>query len=140
MELLDRPRAFDDGVHDCIGAALLDRPANERDGEEIERVWPAETKGALPFAIAGEIEAWGATDDENKSALGESGAKSPEMGCVVAEKAPHVVAGALALRDPAVRRISVPVSCSGSCKIWAQLNEPRTHAHTASAFSLSISC
>ena len=78
------------------------------------------------MAVAGEIEAWGATDDENKSALGESGAKSPEMGCVVAEKAAHVVAGALARRDPALRNIAVPVSCSGSCKIWAELNEPRT--------------
>ena len=78
------------------------------------------------MAVAGEIEAWGATDDENKSALGESGAKSPEMGCVVAEKAPHVVAGALAWRDPALRRISFPVSCSGRCKIWAELDKPRT--------------
>ena len=68
----------------------------------------------------------GATDDENKSALGESGAKSPEMGRVVAEKAPHVEAGALARRDPALRSIVVPVSCSGSYKIWAELNEPRT--------------
>ena len=78
------------------------------------------------MAVAGEIEAWGATDDENKSALRESGAKSPEMGRVVAEKAPHVVAGALARRDPALRSIAVPVSCSGSCKIWAEFNEPRT--------------
>ena len=59
MELLDRPRVLDDSVHDCIRAALLDRPANERDGEEIEGVWPAEAKGALPLAVAGEIEAWG---------------------------------------------------------------------------------
>ena len=126
MELLDRPRVLDDSVHDCIRAALLDRPANERDGEEIEGVWPAEAKGALPLAVVGEIEAWRATDDENKSALGESGAKSPEMGRVVAEKAPHVEAGTLARRDPALRSIAVPVSCSGSCKIWAELNEPRT--------------
>ena len=88
MELLDRPRVFDDSVHDCIGAALLDRPANERDGEEIEGVWPAETKSALPFAIAGEIEAWKAADNENKGSLRESSAKSPEVGGVVTEKAP----------------------------------------------------
>ena len=90
MKLLDGPCIFNESMHDCVWAAFLDRPGNERDGEKVELIWPAEAKGALSLAVAGEVETRGATDNEHKSALGKSGAESPEMGCVVAEKAHEV--------------------------------------------------
>ena len=124
VELLDGPRIFDDGVHDCVGAGLLDRPSNEKDGEEIKGVWPAETKSALPLAIAGEIEAGRAADNENKGPLRESCAKSPEVGGVITEEAPNVEASTLARGNSAFCSLAVPIAGSGSRKIWAELDEP----------------
>ena len=99
MNLLDGSCVLNESVYDCIGAAFLHCPSDEREGEKVKGVRSAKAQGALAPTVAGEVNARRATNDEHQGVLGELSAQPPETGSVVAEKVPDVIPSALAWRD-----------------------------------------